>query len=100
MFAMFDRPEVTVACLDRLSRLLRSAGEDELSFLLEEAAVVMHGCLPLEDHPCWSSLDDADLEELFHAVEHFVDSCEAVGLEEDIMAKYFAMMTERLPVAG
>ena len=97
---MFDRPEVTVASLDRLSRLLRSAGEDGLSLLLEEEAVVMHGCLPPEDHPCWSSLDDEDLEELFHAVEHFVDSCEAVGLYEDFMAEAFGEMTERLPVVG
>ena len=96
---MFDRPEVTVASLDRLSRLLRSAG-DERCLLLEEEAVVMHGCLPPADHPCWTSVVDEDLEELFHAVEHFVDTCDEFGLDEDEMADAFGEMTERLPVAG
>jgi hypothetical protein len=96
---MFDRPEVTVASLDRLSRLLRSAGEDRCILLTDEA-VVMHGCLPPEEDPMWSSLDDEDLEELFHAVEHFVDTCEEVGLDEEFMADLFLDMTERLPVAG
>ena len=78
---MFESPEVTVSSLDRLSRLVSQSGEPCL--LLIEECQAMYASLPPEDHDVWSSTNDEDLEELFSAIEFFVDSCAEVGIEED-----------------
>ena len=96
---MFDRPEVTVANLDRLSRLLRSC-DGEPCLLLSDEAVAMYASLPPEDSEVWSSIDDEDLEDLFGAVEFFVDSCDEAGMDEDFLADIVVNLVERLPVAN
>ena len=85
---MFESPEIMIANLDRLSRLVLTSGDPCL--LLIEECKVAYANLPTEDHSVWNgTVFEDEIEDLFSSIEFFVDSCAGVGLDEDALVADF-----------